>query len=60
MSASQIKISQDQSDALQKVLRRNPGWNKTLVVRALLNYFLALEATEQERLIKKQYVLTSE
>ena len=60
MLTIQIKINQDQTVALEKVLKRNPGWNKTLVMRALLNYFLKLDAKEQVDLVKKHYDLTSE
>lgn len=52
------KINQSQSDALEEVLGRNPGWNKTLVVRALLVYFLKLDPAEQEHLVKTQHGLT--
>ena len=54
-----IKISQSQADALQKVLKGNLGWNKTLVVRALLTYFLKLDGAEQEHLLKTEHGLTS-
>ena len=60
MTTIQIKTNQDQSDALKKVLKRNPGWNKTLVIRALLNYFLTLDANDQENLVRKHHSLTSE
>lgn len=47
-----IKIDQDQADALEQVLGQNPGWNKSLVIRALLAYFLKLDMAEQESLVK--------
>jgi hypothetical protein len=47
-----VEISEDQSSKLEEVIDSNPGWNKTLVVRSLIKYFLALSAIEQEKLIK--------
>jgi hypothetical protein len=47
-----VAIDQGKENALKKVLEREPGWNKSLVVRALLTYFLNLAPTEQENLVK--------
>ena len=47
-----IKIDQAQADALKQLLDQNPGWNKSLVIRALLAYFLKLDMAEQENLVK--------
>lgn len=47
-----IEVDQAQANALKEVLGQNPGWNKSLVVRALLNYFLNLDMTEQQNLVK--------
>lgn len=47
-----IEIDQAQANALKQVLDENPGWNKSLVVRALLNYFLNLDMAEQQNLVK--------
>lgn len=48
-----IQISQTQANDLGEVINRNPGWNKTLVVRSLLAYFLKLDMAEQENFVKK-------
>ena len=50
------EISEDQSSELEEIIERNPGWNKTLVVRAILSYFISLSANEQEDLVKKHSV----
>lgn len=47
-----IEVDQAQANALKEVLNQNPGWNKSLVVRALLNYFLNLDMAEQQNLVK--------
>lgn len=47
-----VEIDQAQASALKEVLDRNPGWNKTLVMRVLLAYFLKLDAPDQENLVK--------
>ena len=47
-----IKIDQAQADALKQLLDQNPGWNKSLVIRALLAYFLKLDMAEQGNLVK--------
>ena len=49
-------ISEDLSSAFDEVIDRNPGWNNTLVVRALVNYFIGLTPNEQEDLVKKHSV----
>lgn len=51
-----VQIDQTQANDLEEVLNRNPGWTKTLVVRALLAYFLKLEMAEQETFVKKHRV----
>lgn len=51
-----VEISEDQSSDLEEVIDRNPGWNKALVVRSLLAYFLGLTPNAQEDLIKKHGV----
>lgn len=60
MATLSVEIDQDQSSVLKEVLDRNPGWNKALVVRALLAYFLKLDPGEQENLVKKHRVIKSE
>jgi hypothetical protein len=50
------EIGEDQSSELEEIIERNPGWNKTLVVRALLSYFIGLSPIEQENLVKKHSV----
>lgn len=57
MPTFSIKISQEQESALMEVIDRNPGWDKTLVGRALLAYFVKLNPTEQENLVKKHRVI---
>ena len=57
MKTLTVELSQDQSSALEEVLDRNPGWNKALVVRALLAYFLKLDPGEQENLVKTHRVV---
>jgi len=47
-----VEISQDQGNALRQVIEREPGWNKSLLVRSLLTYFLNLSSAEQINLIK--------
>jgi hypothetical protein len=47
-----VEIGQNKENALRKVLEREPGWNKSLVTRALLTYFLNLTSIEQENLVK--------
>lgn len=54
-----VEVDQAQANALQEVLDRNPGWTKSLVVRALLAYFLKLDMTEQENLVKTHRVVRS-
>ena len=51
-----VNIDQDQANFLSEVLNRNPGWTKTLVVRALLAHFLKLDIVEQENFVKKHVV----
>ena len=46
------EISEEQSSDLEEIIDRNPGWNKTLVVRSLLGYFIGLSPTEQEKLVR--------
>jgi len=55
-----IEIDQAQASALEEVLHRNPGWTKSLVVRALLAYFLKLDMVEQENLVKTHRVVRSD
>lgn len=57
MSTLTIEVNQAQANALKEVLDRNPGWTKSLVVRALLAYFLKLDMTEQENLVKTHRVV---
>ncbi|MFC1980717.1 hypothetical protein ACFLVN_00500 [Chloroflexota bacterium] len=52
-----VEISEDQSSTLDEVLDWNLGWTKALVVRALLAYFLKLNPSEQEDLVKKHGVV---
>lgn len=55
-----IEIDQAQANALEEVLDRNLGWTKSLVVRALLAYFLKLDMAEQENLVKTHRVVRSD
>lgn len=48
-----VEIDQGQANTLAEVIDRNPGWTKSLVLRALLVYFLQLDMGEQENLVKK-------
>ena len=52
MATLTVEIDEDTANALGEVLDRNPGWTKSLVVRALLFYFLKLEPRDQENLVK--------
>jgi hypothetical protein len=52
-----VEISQEQENALKEVLNNNPGWNKALVIRALLSYFLGLIPDKQAELVKKYRVI---
>ena len=52
MPTLSAQISQEQEAALMEVINRNPGWDKTLVTRALLAYFLKLNPSEQVDLVK--------
>jgi len=56
MQTLSVEISDEQSSALEEVLERNPGWNKALVVRALLAFFLKLDPSEQENFVRKHRV----
>ena len=47
-----VEIDEEQSSIFEDVLEQNPGWNKALVVRALLGYFLKLNSEEQTALVK--------
>lgn len=51
-----VEIDQSQETSLRQVPERNPGWTKSLVIRALLDYFLKLEAPDQENLVKTHRV----
>ncbi|OGN95963.1 MAG: hypothetical protein A2Y89_00755 [Chloroflexi bacterium RBG_13_51_18] len=48
-----VEISEVQSSELEEVIEDNLGWNKALVMRALLNYFLKLDQDAQEAFVKK-------
>ena len=52
MAVLTVVIDQNKSNALKQVLEREPGWDKSLVVRALLTYFLNLASDEQVKLVK--------
>ena len=52
MAVLTVVISKDKENALRQALEREPGWNKSLVVRALLTYFLNLASAEQMNLVK--------
>ena len=54
-----VEIDEAQASSIEEVLDRNPGWNKTLLVRALLSYFLKLEHEKQEDFVKKYSVRRS-
>jgi len=51
-----VEISEDQSSKLDEVIESNLGWNKALVVRALLNYFFKMGPSEQEAFVKKHSI----
>ena len=57
MPTFSIKISQEQESAVMEVVDRNPGWDKTLVGRALLDYFVKLDPNGQVDLVKKHRVI---
>jgi len=59
MPTLSVKISQEQETAFVEVLDRNPGWDKTLVTRALLAHFLKLNPSEQVDLVKTHRVKMS-
>ncbi len=59
MDILSVEVNQEQSGALKEVLDRNPGWNKALVVRALLAYFQKLNPTEQVDLVKTHRIKIS-
>ena len=52
MPTLSAKISQEQDTALMEIIDRNPGWDRTLVARALYNYFIKLEPSKQVDLVK--------
>lgn len=52
MQTLYANISDEQSSALEEVIEKNPGWNKTLVTRALIAHFLSLAPDEQEKFVK--------
>ncbi len=56
MPTLSIEINQEQAKVLGEIIDRNPGWNKALVVRALLAYFFQLDQNEQVNLVKKHRV----
>jgi len=56
MKPLMAEISEDMLKSLNKVIDNNLGWNKTLVVRALVNYFLKLGPDEQQNFLKKYQV----
>jgi hypothetical protein len=51
-----VEISEDQLSELDEVIENNPGWNKALIIRALLIYFIKMVPSEQEAFIKKHSV----
>ena len=51
-----VEINEDKSSELDEVIENNPGWNKALVVRALVNYFLKMGPSEQEAFVKKHNI----
>ncbi len=59
MPTLSVKISQEQENAFIQVLDQNPGWDKTLVTRALLAYFIKLSASEQVALVKTHRMITT-
>ena len=50
------EISEDMLNDFQEVVDSNPGWDKTLVVRALVNYFLKLEPEAQQNFVRRYQV----
>ena len=59
MQTLSVEISEEQAIALKEVLDRNINWNKALVVRALLAYFLKLNSSEQVDLVKTHRIKMS-
>jgi hypothetical protein len=57
MPTLSVEISQEQEIALGNALDAVPGWNKALVIRALLAYFLGLPSEKQEELVRKHRVI---
>lgn len=54
-----VEIDENQWSDLEQAIQQVPGWNKALVVRALLSYFLDLESEKREQFVKKYRVLLS-
>lgn len=52
-----VEINEIQWSDLEQAIRQVPGWNKALVVRALLSYFLQLDAEKREQFVKNYRVL---
>ncbi len=52
MPTLSVKISQEQESALMEVIDQNPGWDKTLITRALVKYFIKLNSEQQVDLVK--------
>ena len=46
-----VEISENQSSSLEEVLEKNL-WTKSVVIRALIDYFLSLAPIEQEKLVR--------
>ena len=59
MPTLSVNISQEQESAFMEVIDQNPGWNKALVTRALLAYFLKLNPSEQVDLVKAHRIKIS-
>lgn len=53
MPTLSVKMSQEQESALVEVIDQNPGWDKTLITRALVNYFVNLNTEQQVDLVKQ-------
>jgi len=52
MPTLSAKISKELETAFLDVLDQNPGWDKTLTTRALVNYFVNLNPEQQVDLVK--------
>lgn len=57
MKTLSVEINEVQLSELEQAISQVPGWNKALIVRALLAHFLQLEPEEREHFVKKYRVI---